>query len=93
MPNMDLVPSVSHDRGEEDMIAKARWFAQFTPEERLRMAIEWSDTMLQLNPGIADVGRAQPVAGRIQVLERPGVRDSQDFDRKLGRDGLGGEEQ
>ena len=28
---------VSHDRADEDLRAKARWFAGFTPEERLRM--------------------------------------------------------
>ena len=64
-------PSISHDRGEEDILAKARWFAQFTPEERLRMLIEWADAMLALNPAIEDEDRASPIAGRIQVLARP----------------------
>ena len=64
-------PSISHDRGEEDILAKARWFAQFTPEERLRMLIEWADAMLALNPAIEDKDRASPIAGRIQVLARP----------------------
>jgi hypothetical protein len=64
-------PSISHDRGEEDILAKARWFAQFTPEERLRMLIEWADAMLALNPAIEDKDRASPIAGRIQVLVRP----------------------
>jgi len=63
--------SVSHDRGEEDLLAKARWFAQFSPPERLRMLIEWADAMLALNPKIEEVDRARPVAGRVQVLERP----------------------
>ena len=63
--------SVSHDRGEQDLLAKARWFAQFSPEERLRMLIEWADAMLALNPKIEEVDRAGPVADRIQVLERP----------------------
>ena len=64
-------PSISHDRGEEDILAKARWFAQFTPEERLRMLIEWADAMLALNPAIEDMERARPIAGRIQMLARP----------------------
>lgn len=62
---------ISHDRDDEDLLAKARWFSQFSPEERLRMLIEWSDAMLALNPQIAEVGRAYPIPGRIQVLERP----------------------
>jgi len=65
------VPSISHDRAEEDILAKARWFSQFSPEERLRMLIEWSDAMLALNPAIEDAERARPIAGRIQVLARP----------------------
>jgi len=64
-------PSISHDRGEEDILAKARWFAQFTPEDRLRMLIEWADAMLALNPAIEDMDRARPIAGRIQMLARP----------------------
>ena len=62
---------VSHDFGEEDLLAKARWFAQFTPQERLIMLIEWADAMIALNPSIEEADRARPVAGRIQVLERP----------------------
>ena len=57
--------------GVEDLLAKARWFAQFSPPERLRMLIEWADAMLALNPKIEEVDRARPVAGRVQVLERP----------------------
>ena len=64
-------PSISHDRGEEDLQAKARWFAQFSPQQRLRMLIEWADAMLALNPKIQEADRAHPVAGRVQVLERP----------------------
>lgn len=57
--------------GEEDLLAKARWFAQFSPPERLRMLIEWADAMLALNPKIEAVDHARPVAGHVQVLERP----------------------
>jgi hypothetical protein len=35
------------------------------------MLIEWADAMLALNPKIEAVDRARPVAGRVQVLERP----------------------
>jgi hypothetical protein len=63
--------AASRHRGEEDLLAKARWFAQFSPPERLRMLIEWADAMLALNPKIEAVDRARPVAGRVQVLERP----------------------
>jgi hypothetical protein len=68
---MDGQMSVSHDRSDEDVLAKARWFSQFSPEERLQMLIDWADTMLALNPAIEEVDRARAVAGRIQVIERP----------------------
>lgn len=71
MPSGEHPRGISHDRGEEDILAKARWFSQFTPEQRLWMLIEWADAMLALNPAIEEVDRARPVAGRIQVLERP----------------------
>jgi len=61
----------SRHREVEDLLAKARWFAQFSPPERLRMLIEWADAMLALNPKIEAVDHARPVAGRVQVLERP----------------------
>jgi hypothetical protein len=64
-------PSISHDRSQEDLRAKAIWFQRFTPEERLRMLIDWADTMLALNPAIAEVDRARPTPGRIQIIERP----------------------
>lgn len=60
---------VSHDHGEEVLLAKARWFAQFTPEERLRMAMEWAETMLTLNPRIAEIDREYPTGRTVQVLE------------------------
>lgn len=66
---------VSHDRGDEDLLAKAAWFAQFSPDERLRMLVEWVDALVAMNPAIMnpeirDVDRARPIAGRIQILER-----------------------
>jgi len=67
--NDDL--GISHDWSEEDIHAKARWFAAFSPEQRLRMLIDWADTMLSLNPDIEEVGRAHAIAGRIQIIERP----------------------
>jgi hypothetical protein len=62
---------ISHDRGDEDLLAKASWFSQFSPQQRLRMLIEWADAMIALNPQIEEADRARPVAGRIRVLERP----------------------
>lgn len=62
---------VSHDLREEDLASKVRWCSTLSPEERLRMLLQWADAMQRLNPGIRDVGRHAAVRGRVQVLERP----------------------
>ena len=63
---------IGHDRREEDLASKARWFSSRSPEERLRTLLEWSEAMQKLNPGIRDVGRHAAVKGRIQIVERHG---------------------
>ena len=63
------VPSISHDRSEESLEAKARWFQSLSLEERMDLLCEFTDLMLALNPDIARQKDAQPVEGRVLVLE------------------------
>ena len=63
---------VSHDRGEESALAKARWFQSLSLEERMALLCEYTDLALAAQPGLAMKKRhAQPARGRIQVLSRP----------------------
>lgn len=63
-----VTPSISHDRKDESLEAKARWFQSLSVEERMNLLCEFTDLMLALNPDIARQKDAQPVEGRILVL-------------------------
>jgi hypothetical protein len=60
--------SVSHDRSEETIEAKVRWFRSLSPEERMDVFCEFTDLILAVNPCVAEKERARPVEGRIRVL-------------------------
>ncbi len=59
---------VTHDRGEESLEAKARWFQSLSLSERMDMLCAFTDLALSVNPTLQERKHAQPVAGRIQVL-------------------------
>ncbi len=62
--------SVSHDRQEETMEAKARWFQSLTLDERIELLCQYTDMILAINPDIVEQKNAQPVKGRILVLSK-----------------------
>ncbi|MFI5402265.1 MAG: hypothetical protein ACHQ1G_04960 [Planctomycetota bacterium] len=59
---------VSHDRGEESVFAKARWFQSLSVEERLALFCEITELAIARNPDLLKGKDAEPVEGRIQVL-------------------------
>lgn len=63
-----MIQRISHDRSEEDLEAKARWFQSLTLEERMDLLCEYTDLILENNPEVAEIDRAQPTSGRIRVL-------------------------
>ena len=63
--------SISHDWQEETLEAKARWFQSLSLEERLDIFCEFTDLILEINPAVAESKDAQPVPGRVLVLELP----------------------
>jgi hypothetical protein len=74
--------SISHSRSDETIEAKARWFRSLSLSERMDMLCAFTDLALSVNPALQESKHAQPVAGRIQVLEakdivHPGPDDSQ----------------
>jgi hypothetical protein len=68
---MGVKPSISHNRAEETLEAKARWFQSLPLVERLDVFCNWVDLALTVNPRLTEQGRAQPLAGRIQVVTKP----------------------
>jgi hypothetical protein len=65
---MSRIGTVTHDRGEETMEAKTRWFQSLPLAERMEMLCAFTDLALSVNPSFQEHKHAQPVAGRIQVL-------------------------
>ncbi len=62
--------SISHDRNEETIEAKARWFQSLSMEERMEIFCALTDLILEVNPGIVDKKDAKPIPGRVQVLSK-----------------------
>ena len=63
--------SISHDWQEETLEAKARWFQSLSPPERLDIFFSLMDLILEINPAVAESKDAEPVPGRVLVLELP----------------------
>jgi hypothetical protein len=66
--------SVSHDRAEETLQAKARWFRSLTLEERMDYLVMMTDLILQNNPSALAKAAKDDAASpqkRIRVVERP----------------------
>ena len=63
--------AISHDRQEETLEAKARWFQSLSLEQRMELLCAYTDLILRNNPEIIKRKDAQPVEGRVLVLELP----------------------
>lgn len=59
---------ISHDRGEETIESKVRWFRSLSLPERMDVLCNFTDIALELNPQLQDKKYAQPIKGRIQIL-------------------------
>ncbi len=70
---MKAVSPISHSRSDETIEAKARWFQSLSLSERMDMLCAFTDLALSANPALQERKRAQPVAGRIQILSQEGM--------------------
>ncbi len=61
---------ISHNREEETIESKARWFQTLPMAERMEMLCVFTDLALQINPQLMEKKHAQQVKGRIQVLSK-----------------------
>jgi len=59
---------ISHDRNDETIEAKAKWFQSLSLSERMDMLCAFTDLALDLNPQLPEKKYAQPTEGRIQIL-------------------------
>jgi hypothetical protein len=63
-----MTPTIQHDREQESIEAKTRWFRSLSMAERMEVFCSFTDLALSVNHGLKDRNHAQPTAGRIQVL-------------------------
>jgi len=63
-----MTQSISHDRTEESLEAKAQWFQTLSLAERMDLLCEFTELVLENNPQVVEVGRAQSSTGRVCVL-------------------------
>jgi len=60
--------SISHNRADETLEAKARWFKSLSVEERLDLFNEMTELIIALNPAVLTSKDAKPIPGRVRVL-------------------------
>jgi len=59
---------ISHDRNDETIEAKVKWFRSLSLPERMDMLCNFTDIALEINPQLQDKKYAQQIKGRIQIL-------------------------
>ena len=64
-----MVGEVSHDRNEESLEAKARWFQSLTMEQRMQVFAEYYDLAVTVNPELVKRDDVPAWATRVQILE------------------------
>jgi hypothetical protein len=62
---------VSHDRSEETLEAKARWFQSLSLAERMDLLCWYTALALAAHPDLPDRRHARSTRGRIRIVENP----------------------
>ncbi len=60
--------AVTHDRREESIEAKTRWFRSLPLSERMEMLCAFTNMALALNPDLPDKKDAQQTGRRIRII-------------------------
>lgn len=63
-----MQPRVSHDRREESIEAKTRWFSSLPLSERMELLCAFTELALAANPDLLKGKPVEPIPGRVQVL-------------------------
>ena len=65
-----MIPTIRHDRQQETIEAKTRWFRSLSMTERMEVFCSFTDLALSIKPHLKDRTHAQPIVGRVQVLSK-----------------------
>ena len=66
--NSHMSAPVTHDRSDETIEQKARWFQSLPLAERMEMLCSFTDLALEVNPSLKESESAEPPAGRVQII-------------------------
>ena len=64
-----MIERISHDRNDETIEVKTRWFRSIPLVERMELLCAFTDLALEVRPELATKD-AQPTQRRIQVLSK-----------------------
>ena len=65
-----MTKSVSHDRDQESLEAKADWFQSLSLEERMDVFVAFTNLILENNPEIVKEKYVRPASERIRVISK-----------------------
>lgn len=65
-----MTGSISHDKRDESMDAKARWFQSLSLEERMNIFVAFTNLILENNPDIVKKKYVRPASERIRVISK-----------------------
>jgi len=65
-----MTGSVSHDRLDESLEAKARWFQSLSLEERMEVFVAFTNLILENNPDIVKQKYVRPASERVRVISK-----------------------
>jgi hypothetical protein len=65
-----MIGSVSHDRRDESLAAKARWFQSLVLEERMDVFVAFTNLILENNPDVVKQKYVRPASERIRVISK-----------------------
>ncbi len=65
-----IIKQVTHSRQDETIEAKTRWFRSLSISERAELLNSYIDMILEVNPKIMELKRAQPIKGRIRIVSK-----------------------
>ena len=61
---------VSHDRREETIESKARWFQSLSLEERMDVFVAFTNLILENNPEVVRQKYVRPASERVRVISK-----------------------
>jgi hypothetical protein len=65
-----MTKSVSHDRRQESLEAKANWFQSLSLEERMDVFVAFTNLILENNPDIVKEKYVRPASEHIRVISK-----------------------